>query len=564
MKTNLQRIPRIIYNDDSETLMVIPQPHTVGQIGLAVDYLKGTQVDGLCWCVAVGTIPYTYHSEMETSSLEKIVAAMQGLRKDEWLPEFAYYDKAENLLVDLHGQGIDYLPILIGLCRKQNLRFFASFRMNDTHLKSTPEGVLVPEFWRKHQEYRLWDATDAKNYYNAALDYSHAEVRQRFLRLIDEFVRKYDVDGVELDFSRVPYLFQPSEAWRKKGILTGFIKEVRENLARAGKAKGRALTLIVRAVFGEHRLRKAGIDLKIWIENRYPDILVMSNLKNNCNQTVEPWRSLCRKHGVWFYPSIEAGPEIDDRNFYELLSNPLAPPHNYVVAETPATTVRRVRAVARNFLSQGVDGVYFFNHPCHLENPKNRRFKHPANFRTLNSVLREAGSQRTLKGTAKQFTFWPGLPISVEAGRPPEFHQTIGFQIRDPEIRQADAKAILTFRQIAERNPHAIGACRPNPFLPAGVMKYYLNGREIPERIVKKTRRPKGRIPSGFLLRSHELVKIALPARELALGENRLAFHIPRFPKASDPYVYIYELDVNLTFGSAIKRSANQNPACRL
>ncbi|MBI4026907.1 MAG: hypothetical protein HY360_18120 [Verrucomicrobia bacterium] len=169
----------------------------------------------------------------------------------------------------------------------------------------------------------------------------------------------------------------------------------------------------------------------------------------------------------------------------------------------------------------------------------------------MNTVLREAGSQRTLKGAAKQFTFWPGLPISVESSRPPEFHQTITFNILDPDIKKADAKAILRFRQIAERNPHAIRACRPNPFLPAGVMKYYLNGREIPEKIVRKTRRPRERIPSGFLLRRHELVEIALPARELALGENRLAFHIPRFPKASDPYVYIHELEVDVVFGTA-------------
>ncbi|MBI4024188.1 MAG: hypothetical protein HY360_04350, partial [Verrucomicrobia bacterium] len=51
MKTKLQRIPRIIYNDDSCTLRTAPAPHTVETLACALDYLKGTQVDCFCWCV---------------------------------------------------------------------------------------------------------------------------------------------------------------------------------------------------------------------------------------------------------------------------------------------------------------------------------------------------------------------------------------------------------------------------------------------------------------------------------------------------------------------------------
>lgn len=43
--------PRIIYNDDTCTLRTAPPPHTVDSINMALDYLKGTQVDCLCWCV---------------------------------------------------------------------------------------------------------------------------------------------------------------------------------------------------------------------------------------------------------------------------------------------------------------------------------------------------------------------------------------------------------------------------------------------------------------------------------------------------------------------------------
>ena len=59
----LSRVPRIIYNDDSCTLRNTPPPHTLESLGDAVDYLKGTQVDCLCWCVGA-QLAYTWPSKV--------------------------------------------------------------------------------------------------------------------------------------------------------------------------------------------------------------------------------------------------------------------------------------------------------------------------------------------------------------------------------------------------------------------------------------------------------------------------------------------------------------------
>ena len=55
--------PRIIYNDDTCTLRTAPPPHTVDSINMALDYLKGTQVDCLCWCVGE-QIAYAWPSKV--------------------------------------------------------------------------------------------------------------------------------------------------------------------------------------------------------------------------------------------------------------------------------------------------------------------------------------------------------------------------------------------------------------------------------------------------------------------------------------------------------------------
>ena len=73
----------------------------------------------------------------------------------------------------------------------------------------------------------------------------------------------------------------------------------------------------------------------------------------------------------------------------------------------------------------------------------------------------------------------------------------------------------------------------------------YLKGRRIEEARITRSVGPEGRIPSQFILSKHELVTIAVPASDLKFGENTIAFHIPRYPAARDPYVYIHELTVD-------------------
>lgn len=522
--------PRIIYNDDAASLSNVALPHTVEKVGAAVDHLRDTQVDCLCWLVAE-EVAYSYMSDVIENSYDLARAAGLPI-------------SPTNLRIGLHEKGIDYLPFLIRRTRDNGMAFFASFRMNDTHFKSRPNGPLATEFWKTHQHWRLWEVTAGKTYYNAALDYSHPEVRQRKLDAIEEVAQRYDVDGIELDFSRNPYTFQPSEAWSKRAILTRFIRDVRAILTRIGEGKGRRIDLLVRVPFSEQRLRNAGMHVREWVRQGDMDILVMTCLQNDCRQKVEPWLGLCREHGIPFYPSLEAGPATYDGYFDRVISNPTAPNHNYVVHQSmDVDGPRQLRGSAQNFLAQGVDGIYMFNHPC----ARNERSGLTAEMiRKHYEPLAELGSLRTLRGTAKQYTFWRDLPIAVESNRPPQYHQTINFMVLDPDIRAKKTKTVLMFRQVAERTPHAPEKYRQNPIVPRGMIRYLVNGREIDETHVKRTKAPRGRIPSGFKLRTHEIIEIDVPTGALKAGDNSLAFHIPKPPEERDPYVYIYELTIEV------------------
>jgi len=516
----LPRTPRLLFNDDTCSLRVIEPPHTVEGISRALDHHAGSQVDCLCWCLSSGDIAYSWASEVVENAFDiaERDAGVEMLRKT----------NERNLMLSLHREGIDYLPHLIDLAHQRELLLMGSFRMNDAHHKSRPHGMLASRFWREHQEWRLWEVTDGRTYYNACLDYSYPEVRQLRLDAIREVVGRYDVDGIELDWCRNPYAFQPSEAWEKREMLTDFTREIRAILGEAEDARGRELALIARAPADEGKLRRAGIDIEAWVQQGLVDAVVMSHLSNNYDLDFGSWIELCREHGVPFYPSVEAGPDHNAA-------------HNHVVPETVDETIRRTRAAAQNYLAQEPDGVYMFNYACKL-------FEHERTgeeFADLQAVLSEVGSLASLKGAARQYTFWQDLPMQLESARPPQFHQTLPFTVGDPAVTDRGTEVTIRYRQATERNPHATVEHVPEPLVPPDWMKVILNGDEVPEEWIARMPQPAGKIDSGFDLGPHELVKITPPAGTLTCGRNTIGFHIPRVPGERDPYIHIYELVVD-------------------
>jgi len=533
--------PRIIYNDDTCTLRTAPQPHTVESINMALDYLKGTQVDCLCWCVGE-QITYAWPSKVIENIFEL---------KERGVKMFSIWENDRDIMYSLWKQGVDYLPLLIERAHKQGLTFVASFRMNDTHIKSYPDSALTPDYWKAHQHFRIWDATDGKSYYNAALDYSFPEVRDRYRDEIMEVANWYDVDGIELDFTRSPYFFAPSEAWSKRAILTRFVRDIGERLEKLGKQRGRPFTLILRVACLPRALHMAGIDLERWIKERLAPILVASELVNNFNQDLEPWKSRCREAGVLLYPAVEAGPAFNVTDFYDpFVRNPLAPRHDGSggVKFPLEDDLGMQRAAAQNFLAQEPDGIAMFNFPCRLAEGLNIMHDDKGTFQKTTSVLREMGSLKTLARQDKHYTFYKELPIYVESNRPRQYHQTIPFAIRGKDIRHATVT--LRWRQIAERNPHADGEFEQDPIVKPGWMKVYVNDREIPESELTKTRAQGGRIQSGFKIKRHDVVELQVSGSEIRDGDNTLAFEIPRYPGPRDPYVYIYDLTADAQFGA--------------
>ena len=533
------RPPRIIFNDDSDSLRHVVPPHSASKINLAADYLKGTQVDMLCWCVA-DQLAYSYPSK-------RVESAFDLIRQAEGKANLAGWRLENNLMYSLYKQGTDYLPLFIDRVHRLGKSLVASFRMNDCHLKSYTQSCLTPEFWKQNQHLRLWGATDAKTYYNAALNYAFPEVRRYYATMIREVAENYAVDGVELDFSRTPYLFQPDEAVAKRHVLTKFVADIRKMLDTIGAKKKTRLQLVIRTLFSKEDLDRFGMDLESWIDRRLCDVLVLTNLDTDYNQNLQPWLGLCRKQKIPLYPCIETNPALYDGDFTSPLpNNPLAPAHNYNYHErNVAKKLEQMRGAAQNYLAQGASGVYLFNFRC-LPDPYDKLTGDDR--KQLGTILTEIGEGETVEKLPKQYLFWTDF-LQVETARPPQYHQTLTFAVRDPLVREKGTRLTLQFREVARKNPHYDGPPKaagkePESWVPRGRLLYILNGRQIPERSIRREAQPEGRIPCGFVLDQHRLVTMSLPGSYLNAGENKLAIFMPGFPHESEPYVYIYELAV--------------------
>jgi hypothetical protein len=207
--------------------------------------------------------------------------------------------------------------------------------------------------------------------------------------------------------------------------------------------------------------------------------------------------------------------------------------------------IRRQRAAAQNFLSQGAAGIYLFNYPCLLYQVK----RSVDEFRKMTSLYAEIGSAQELAGKPKQYVFWDQLPMQLESARPAEFYQTIRFQVRDPDLSNDGTRVDISFRQVVEANPHVSVYYQDAlaSTLPVGWVTYRLNGWKVPQDWIVAEQQSAGTIQSGFALSAHEKITLNVPPSAMRKGDNTLEFFIDRFPHEQDPYVHIYELLVDVS-----------------
>ena len=288
---------------------------------------EGSQVDTVLLCVnaqvmyyptKVGTMLGSLATPEEKKKLPRNI--------QQWISNL-------NHFVD---RGIDPWAVMVAEAKRQKREVLLSFRMNDGH-----DGVhLETRFWRDNKKFHCIDPDQGHT-----LNYGHKEVRDHMFLLIQEAVRRYDCDGIELDFNRFPILFKGGTTTERIAKMNSFVRRLRTMLDAEGKKRKRRLVLGVRPPTENYDVpatyqgsRKVGCDPVAWARNGWIDFVTVSRfLSVTFDLPVAPWKKLITEVPV--YGCIEI---VDKKNG---------------VALTP----RQYRRAAQHIWSEKADGVYLFN-----------------------------------------------------------------------------------------------------------------------------------------------------------------------------------------------------------
>ncbi len=257
----------------------------------------------------------------------------------------AGYRRMISSMKTLHEQGVDYPARVIARCRHHGLSPWISLRMNDTHNNNEVRHPIHSNFWKEHPEY--WRVQGRRiDYYDRTLDYSHQEVRDRFWRLIEEVLQRYDMDGLELDFMREPYLFKPGHEQEGGKILTEWLQQVRKLVEQTASRRGRAIKMGVRVPANPVTAQNLGLDAVHWAEQGLVDLIVVTPrwATMDTQMPLMQWKRMLAAYPV----TLAGGLEIREQAY----------PDGPARIALPQTAVGAALVV----LNSGADVVYLFNY----------------------------------------------------------------------------------------------------------------------------------------------------------------------------------------------------------
>jgi len=251
------------------------------------------------------------------------------------------YRKWVGNMLAVHNEGVDYPARVIQRCRHHGISPWISLRMNDVHCNDNLAHPFHSALWRKPELFRQGHP----GYFARALDYAHAQVRDHYLALIKETFERYDIDGLELDFLREPYLFSKGKEQEGRRILTDWLRGIRALADAAAKRRGHAVKLGVRVPSCPDTAVALGLDAPAWAREGLVDLVVAAPRWATLEfaMPLEGWRELLGDR-----VTLAGGLEVLYR------PSPDLPPR--------AVTREEAAGAAVAVLAGGADAVYLFNY----------------------------------------------------------------------------------------------------------------------------------------------------------------------------------------------------------
>ena len=416
---------RIIYNNDGGDIdtgwnSVTPDEY----LARRMEHLAGTQVDSIFWCPGITTV--TIFPSQVAETFDNVIS-----------DHFKLPHRAAIVRDNVRGfmqAGRDPLAMTVVFCRRHDMELLLSYRMNDVHdAHVCPWGFS--QWKRDHPEYLFGREGDNKRfgadnprYVWSGLDYEIPEVRDYIFRIIEDACRRYDLDGLELDWLKVPMFFrptldlQPVERKHVK-IMNDFVRRLRAMTEQVGRKRGRPLLLSCRVPRTVKHGLAVGLDVTTWLKEDLVDILTIGGgyVPMSMASEVRQMADLAHRHDVPLYACISTSGMRGELSSAALSSSE---PASLETWQKGGGAIESWRGAAANIWHAGADGVYIFNF---FPAKPDERFS-------------QLGAPETLKGRDKiyavdcldKFFGWHEMALCLDGRLPVELRGASPTQIRLP------------------------------------------------------------------------------------------------------------------------------------
>jgi hypothetical protein len=328
---------RVLYNFDGDSCLST-KANSKGPVQVDVEDVRqliaevtaeGSRVDTVLVCINAQVMYYpTKVGTMRgTNSTPEERAKWSAAETQRFANMQAFFDS-----------GIDPYAVMLAETTRRGREALLTFRMNDDH----GTDFLRTQFLADHLEWRL----GTKQYQGSgAMDFARPEVREHTFQLIEEAVRRYDCDGIELDFNRFPRFFRDDETADRVAMMTELVGRVRRMLDEVEQQRSRELVLGVRVPSNFGRTpptpataRALGCDVPRWAAAGWLDYVAVSEfLYERGDLPIREWKEALKDVPV--YGGIECTRGGGEKNL----------------------TPDQYRSAARHLLQEQSDGVYLFN-----------------------------------------------------------------------------------------------------------------------------------------------------------------------------------------------------------
>ena len=209
----------------------------------------GNQIDGIWWDIGGSPLDSTYPSKIEPPVAHPLVK--------QWL-----------------GQGIDFVEHLVNETRRRKLEVFWHHRISE--VENVPEGGASKQPAPLKVEHPDW-AVPASWWPQGLWNLAAPGLREHKVAILRELAMRYDLDGMQMDFSRHVPCLPVGRQWELRGHVTEFMRMVRLMLLEVAKQRGRPLLLAAKVPQTLEGCHADGFDVKAWADQKLVDILTLGS-----------------------------------------------------------------------------------------------------------------------------------------------------------------------------------------------------------------------------------------------------------------------------------------------